>query len=258
MIWYSKNQQRLNLKDFLKEYALTDFSNKLDELIRAGMDFTNYTSDLVLSADGSDKKTKEVHSYFHHDVRKMYLLWKEEAIQLFKLHNEFKDQYEVFCEADSIPGIFIEEKPDFPNPEGYEWLKVINIQVREKLKVLREARKSILGGISGPIRLQGLKCSFDEKRATLIVGKSEIKLPPEKNEYYLVRESFRGFKRGEPMSWDIVAEEITGQEFEVLEQVSSQRKVQDAYYAVNNRVKKGLNTEDNLFSWKSKCIIRNL
>ncbi len=96
---------------------------------------------------------------------------------------------------------------------------------------------------------------FDDENARILIGEIPIQLPPFQNEHCLCRVIFK-HKIHKPVDWSLAYKEMTGDAAEVADK-AKRRPVQDAMYAVNNRVKAGANTDDALMSWKGKSIARN-
>jgi hypothetical protein len=106
-----------------------------------------------------------------------------------------------------------------------------------------------------PMSLTGIPVSFKDTEAQITAGSSICQLPPFQNEHDFCRVMFQ-YKVGEAIDWSAIFEKMSGNA-EVIGNEANKRTVQDTMYAINNRIKKYFNTEDNLFTWKNKSIKRN-
>jgi|GEM_PF-3217778 hypothetical protein len=97
--------------------------------------------------------------------------------------------------------------------------------------------------------------TFNDESARILIGEIPLQLPPFQNEHCLCRVIFKR-KIHEPVDWSLVYKEMTG-DIEEIADKKKMRAVQDAMYALNNRVKKEANTDDSLFSWEGKSMARN-
>lgn len=104
------------------------------------------------------------------------------------------------------------------------------------------------------IKLATSKVSFDDNEPKIIAGKAECILPPFKNEHYFCRSMFKHLPK-EFIDWSIIYTEMCGNE--PNDHSKNKRAVQDTMYAVNNRIKEILPTDDDLFTWKEKSVVRN-
>ena len=105
-----------------------------------------------------------------------------------------------------------------------------------------------------------MQISYDDDKPVIKIGKRNVALPPYKNEHYFCQVVFE-YKTKEPISWDIIFDRMTGH-FTVNGKKpdpvrENWQKVNDTMKRLNNRVKKIVNTDDNLFSWSEKVVIRN-
>ena len=96
---------------------------------------------------------------------------------------------------------------------------------------------------------------FNDDETNLEIGKQKCALPPFKNEHYFCRAMFQ-YKPQESVDWSQVYKAMAGDE-EVIGDKSNMRTVQDTMYALNTRIKKVINTDDNLFTWENRSIKRN-
>lgn len=111
------------------------------------------------------------------------------------------------------------------------------------------------------ISLKSVQISYDDDEPVIKIGKQNVALPPYKNEHYFCQAVFE-YKLKEPVSWDIIFDKMTGHST-----VSGGRKpepirenwqkVNDTMKRINNRIKQVVNTDDDLFSWSEKMVIRN-
>lgn len=110
------------------------------------------------------------------------------------------------------------------------------------------------------IRLDSQKVIFNNHKAIIEIGNIIIQIPPNKNEHYFCRAMFV-YKANKPIDWSVIYEKITGyyKEFFGKPQRTRQnwRIVYDAMDALNHRIRKAINTEDNLFTWQEKTVKRN-
>ncbi len=111
------------------------------------------------------------------------------------------------------------------------------------------------------IELKAQKIEFDDDKAIIIIGEKNVRLPPYKNEHYFCKIMFQ-YKPREPISWDIIYDEMTkisivsnGRQPEPTRE--NWQKVNDTMKRLNNRIKDILGTEDDLFCWSEKTVIRN-
>jgi hypothetical protein len=111
------------------------------------------------------------------------------------------------------------------------------------------------------ISLKSVQISYDDDTGVIKIGRQNVPLPPYKNEYYFCQVMFE-YKPKEPVSWDIIYDKMTGHSTvsggKKPEPIRENwQKVNDTMKRVNNRIKKIVNTDDNLFSWSEKTVIRN-
>ncbi len=103
------------------------------------------------------------------------------------------------------------------------------------------------------------RASLSDKKASIIVGDDEIKLPPYKNEHYLCRAMFsKDVSVGEGIDWSIIFERMTGGNLEdngkPLPSRKNWRTVYDALVSVNKRFQEKYN--EDLFVWQENTIRR--
>jgi hypothetical protein len=99
---------------------------------------------------------------------------------------------------------------------------------------------------------------FSNESAVIHIGKTEVQLPPYKNEYYLCQVAWEhGIK--EPIDWSLIHEKMTGDPESVFQGSSKElwRTVYHAMRAINKRVKEKCGTNDELFHWQDKTVFRD-
>ena len=111
------------------------------------------------------------------------------------------------------------------------------------------------------IKLRSQKISFDDETATITIGQSKIKLPPNKFEHCFCRVMFSK-KVNKAISWETVYEKAIGNDDAVMvgQAISAQQqwhRVYDIAKAINNRIKKEMHTDDKLFTCGEDAIERN-
>jgi len=133
----------------------------------------------------------------------------------------------------------------------------ISILVRMEDKSLSTAQTKL----SQKIKLSAQTIEFNDDEAIIKIGKQNVALPPYKNEHYFCQAMFE-HKTKEPISWDIIYDRMIGHSTisggtkpEPIRE--NWQKVNDTMKRVNNRVKQLMNTDDDLFSWSEKTVIRN-
>ncbi len=105
------------------------------------------------------------------------------------------------------------------------------------------------------IELANQTIVFNDDETNIEIGKQKCALPPYKNEHYFCRAMFQ-YKAAEFVDWSQVYKAMVGGE-EVIGDKANMRTVQDTLYALNTRIKKVVNTDDNLFTWENRSIKRN-
>lgn len=139
--------------------------------------------------------------------------------------------------------------------EGY-WVKPIEPQFSkhcQKYEHLIKKYENQNKPFLKKINLKSKKVVFDNDKSMLSIDNIKIELPPFKNEYDFCKEMFNS-PINEPIDWSIIYEKITG---DLINEKSTKiRTVRDTMYRINNRIKKEINTNDNLFEWKQKTITR--
>lgn len=102
--------------------------------------------------------------------------------------------------------------------------------------------------------LKNKKVSFNEEFPEIKIGKTTIKLPPNKKEYLFCKAIFK-HKKKEAIDWSTIWEDMTGEEL-TMKEPRNERYVLDAVNAINKRIKKELQTEYKVFLWQEKTISR--
>ena len=111
------------------------------------------------------------------------------------------------------------------------------------------------------INLKSSEIKFDDDKSLIRIGEQNISLPPYKHEYYFCQVMFE-YTAKEPVSWDIIYDRMNGhatigagRKPEIIRE--NWQQVNDTMKRVNNRIKEVCNTDDALFSWTEKTVIRN-
>ena len=247
-----KDKKRADLSLYLKKYPLTDYSNKIEEFVEAGKELTTLCVESFATQIAQQVKNIEPYGFFHHDIRKMYLKWKTEMRKMFNSDKiRFREEVEMLEESDSVPPHpLIEELPDFPCDYGFDLLEKIQKETRANLGMLRGARSKTT------IKLKDLTIDFVDSESVIILGGERCTLPPDGNELFLSRVMFAQ-PINTPIDWSIVYKEITGNDSSSQGKEKEKRVVWDTGRLVNRRISNFTGTEDKLFSWHDKSIIRN-
>jgi hypothetical protein len=111
------------------------------------------------------------------------------------------------------------------------------------------------------VNLKSMQISYDDDKPEIKIGKQNVALPPYKNEHYFCQAVFE-YKPKEPISWDVIFDKMTGHSTisggKKPEPIRENwQKVNDTMKRINNRIKEVVNTDDDLFSWSEKMVIRN-
>jgi hypothetical protein len=133
-----------------------------------------------------------------------------------------------------------------------------SVSVPANFEEIYEKRKRKTAGViervENKLKLSSQKITFDDNKAEISADDRPCSLPAFKNEHYFCRVMF-GYPADELVDWSVVYEKMTASE--PANEKKGLRTVQDTMYAINNRIKAVLNTENELFSWQNKCIKRN-
>lgn len=116
-----------------------------------------------------------------------------------------------------------------------------------------EENKSSVPFAKEKVKLSASEIKYDDDKATLSVSGQKCSIPPYKNEHYLCRAMYE-HAIGEPIDWSLIYEKMNGEEPKNKEKW---RTVYDAMQALNERIKEGINTDDDLFTWQEKAVKRN-
>jgi hypothetical protein len=149
----------------------------------------------------------------------------------FEIEPGRKIDYRIYPEQ--FPGIFVVEIN-----KNYNTLKN---------QLLRELKNE---SNNSKINLSDFEVIFNDTKPALLIGDKECPLPPFKNEHYLCREMFK-IPKNEFIDWSLISERMDKSENIKM------RSIQDALYALNDRVKEIIGTDDNMLSWQNKSIKRN-
>jgi len=167
----------------------------------------------------------------------------KELMPQIKIKNVFdfvnEDPSNVYQETGTMPTL-----AEVIVPVGF---KDLLQKFRKDHNITTESRKKTL---------TGMQVSFDTRSSVLAIGDFTCQLPPTMNEDQLCRVLF-SHDKGKVIDWSEIAMQTSGLTFEQLDLKKHKRPIQDTMYAVNQRVKKNLNTDDNLFSWEKNTIRRN-
>ena len=106
------------------------------------------------------------------------------------------------------------------------------------------------------VSLVGSRITFNKHKSIVSVNKYEIQIPPDTNAAGLCL-AMSNEKVGVWIEWQVVYEVIAGINNLDKPNEKNERTVIDAMYAVNNRIKKSLNTKDDLFTFRKHAIRRN-
>ncbi len=106
------------------------------------------------------------------------------------------------------------------------------------------------------VSLENQKLIFTDSDARIQVNDRICQFPPFKNEHFFVRVFFKeGIKVNEFIDWSIIYERMTSTQ--PKDEKANERTVHDTMYLVNDRIRKEVGTNNDLFSWKNKSIKRN-
>jgi len=97
--------------------------------------------------------------------------------------------------------------------------------------------------------------NFNKKEGTIEFNGTKCELPPFKNEFDFCDYMFTK-ETNVAIPWDELSTHISGKGFDQLNKKDA-KSIQDTMYRINNRIKKTFFTQDDLFSWESKTVIRN-
>jgi len=147
------------------------------------------------------------------------------------------------------------EHIDGDNPTGPDYsIEYYRIKIPKNFK--KDILPKYLPADRTKVKLSSVKISFDRKSGILSIGDRTCTIPFDQNGYVLCRVMFSK-KAKTPIDWDVIAMEITGNDFDTLDARKDSRSVQDTVYQINEFVKRGVPTDDNLFTWSRKTVTRN-
>jgi len=159
----------------------------------------------------------------------------------------------------------IKEKPVNQMPDNIETMPIrepfpIRIVGETEIKIKSAEDENHLQKM-GKIKLKSQTIEFNDDEAIIKIGKQNVALPAYKNEHYFCQAVFE-YKPKEPISWDIIFDKMTGHSTisggKKPEPIRKNwQKVNDTMKRVNNRIKEVINTDDDLFSWSEKNVIRS-
>ncbi len=98
---------------------------------------------------------------------------------------------------------------------------------------------------------------FVDKESALYFGSLKVQLPPNRGEHAFCSVMFK-YPINEPISWDVVYEEATGDKLVEVDNESdkrAKRKIYDTCEALNTRIAKGTGI-DTMFVWQGTTIKR--
>jgi hypothetical protein len=139
-------KERPNPKKYFRNLSFEKIEDYLNYFINTGIEITTYTGEAQINNFAElTKKGPSKLNYYDDDMMSLYLAWKSGIRNLLKEHiNKFQNEYYFFCESNTVPVGFLPpfKKELFPNDEkGIRWLKNIQIETKNELKVLREIKE---------------------------------------------------------------------------------------------------------------------
>lgn len=146
-----------------------------------------------------------------------------------------------------------EDTPSEPRELDVKYHTLATIEVPADFKTLLARIRKDMSIPDNTTRLAGMEVKFDKTKSQLLFDGIVCELPPQGNEWDLCVVLFAR-DIGEHVGWEVVAKQTTGDE---VSDVKFMRPVRDAVYAINRRVQRELRTNDHLFGWKNKGIVRN-
>jgi hypothetical protein len=102
--------------------------------------------------------------------------------------------------------------------------------------------------------LSEVKINFDDDGALLIIGDTQIQLRPHTNQSCFCKVLFDS-KVGKFIGWDLIYEEITGNEPDDIER--NQKTVMDTMYKLNTKITEKTGRKGHVFTRDNKSIKRN-
>ncbi|MFA6295245.1 MAG: hypothetical protein WC666_02350 [Candidatus Paceibacterota bacterium] len=131
----------------------------------------------------------------------------------------------------------------------------------EAEKKLTSERQNLFNRIStarpdhANVYLKDETVSFNDEQSIIQIGKKTCALPPFKNEHYFCQAMFSHLPN-EPVDWSLIYKQMNGNHADIADE-KHKRTIQDTMYALNNRIKKTVNTDDALFTWENRTVKRN-
>lgn len=162
---------RLELNSYLK-VPIFRWRDKINELL-------DVADDLIGMTNESTYPSSDINPYYHHDMVRLYRLWKTDSWKLFQQDmTHFSEEYDFFSAPDSVPFMPLKkESPDFHLAYGFKWLENIRNEVKEKKPYLLAAKKKILRFHSGGLGITSIavvRVREDEKSYSVILNDSKI------------------------------------------------------------------------------------
>lgn len=149
----------------------------------------------------------------------------------------------------------------FLQVDSLDGLKKAKNLLDEKLKIRGLEKKVALPKQKNKKNdLKSTEVKYDDDKATLEIGNKKCQIPPYKNEHYFYR-AIDEHGANEPVDWSIIYEKMTGY-YEIYygkpqKTRENWRLVYDTMRALNKRIKRTINTDDNFFTWQEKTVKRN-
>ncbi len=233
----------------MSERQTKSFSEELEDCIKEGGWITYLRSGL------KEKELEDIDmpeygvSVVSGRMHTRYMRWKIGVQELLE-KNGYKDEAEVFWEADTIPLVLLDN--DYLNAESSKTKQLLNdiqAEAKKKLAILRLIR----GGLKPKVKLAEHKVSFD-KAGIIKIGDYACKLPKESRRFYFAKEAFK-YKPNVSIDWSKIAEKLYQKDLLELKP-QDKKSIQDFMYAVNDDIKDQINTEDSLFSWDNGTVTR--
>lgn len=106
---------------------------------------------------------------------------------------------------------------------------------------------------SAKTSLESKTIDFDDNEPAVVIDGKKYPIPAFKNEHFFCRVMF-SYPPNESVDWSTIFKQMT--DTESNNQNKDKRTVQDTMYAINNRIKKVANTDEDLFEWNSKSVKR--
>ena len=180
-----------------------------------------------------------------------YNCWRNniKKTKLNKIEDSFLVEPDSVCFSNSVESEI----------ESQKTLENIFKETKIKLKKLREIKSSLSDEKleeedNIKVILSSEEIDFNDEKAKIVVGKKNCQLPPFMNEHFFCRAMFE-YLPEEFVDWSTIYEKMDSKEPD--NKIKNKRTVQDTMYAVNDRVKETIKTDESLFTWKEKSIKRN-